>query len=239
MIRLVVLDMAGTTVADDGLVEQAFTRAIGEVGVARSDERFPGMLALVRRTMGESKISVFRELLGDEAAARRANSAFETAYGDSIADGGCRPVDGAREVIEQLRDAGVLVALTTGFSAATQQQLLTGLGWQDLVDLALTPAQAGRGRPYPDLVLTSLLRLGVDDVREVAVAGDTAGDIRSAVRAGAGIAAGVLTGAHGRQQLREAGATHVLGSVRELPAHVLGTTELRQDFSGTGPRAAR
>jgi len=58
-------------------------------------------------------------------------------------------------------------------------------------------------------------------VTNVAVAGDTAYDMTTGIRAGAGIVAGVLTGAHGKQQLDAAGATHVLESVRELPGLLL------------------
>ncbi|KAA5833571.1 phosphonatase-like hydrolase [Saccharopolyspora hirsuta] len=214
MIKLAVLDMAGTTVADDGLVERAFTQAIADIGVAGT----PDMLEHVRRTMGESKITVFRHLFdGDETLAQQANQAFEHAYAERVADGECRPVDGAEAAIRQLRDNGVQVALTTGFSETTQRQILAALGWEDLTDLTLTPAQAGRGRPHPDMVLTALLRLGVDDVREVATAGDTVYDVQSGLRAGASVVAGVLTGAHSRDALTRAGATHVLESVRDLP----------------------
>ncbi|MER7014114.1 phosphonatase-like hydrolase [Saccharopolyspora sp. NPDC000359] len=214
MIKLAVLDMAGTTVADDGLVERAFTQAIADIGVTGT----PAMLDHVRRTMGESKITVFRHLFdGDESLAQRANQAFEHAYAERVADGECKPVDGAEDAIQQLRASGVKVALTTGFSETTQRQIRAALGWEGLTDLTLTPAQAGRGRPHPDMVLTALLRLGVDDVREVATAGDTAYDVQSGLRAGASVVAGVLTGAHSRDVLTGAGATHVLESVRELP----------------------
>ncbi|MFG3259015.1 phosphonatase-like hydrolase [Streptomyces sp. NPDC048172] len=221
--RLVVLDMAGTTVADDGLVERAFTAAAARLGVESGTPESEKMLAYVRATMGESKISVFRHLFdGDEDRARRANAEFERAYEQLVGEGHCAPLDGAREAIERMRDAGRTVVLTTGFARVTQDAILDALGWRDLVTLTLCPADtgpAGRGRPYPDMVLAALLRTGAaDDVREIAVAGDTAYDMRSGVRAGAGTVAGVLTGAHGEDELRGAGASHVLGSVAELPA---------------------
>ncbi|GAA2090427.1 phosphonatase-like hydrolase [Streptomyces albiaxialis] len=220
--KLVVLDMAGTTVADDGLVERAFTAASSLLGVEPGTPESEKMLAYVRATMGESKISVFRHLFGgDEDKARRANAEFERAYGQLVGEGHCAPVDGAREAIGRMRDAGRTVVLTTGFARVTQDAILDALGWRDLVELTLCPADtgpAGRGRPYPDMVLAALLRTGAaDDVREIAVAGDTAYDMRSGIRAGAGAVAGVLTGAHGEDELRGAGATHVLGSVAGLP----------------------
>ncbi|MFF4769612.1 phosphonatase-like hydrolase [Streptomyces sp. NPDC001255] len=219
-IRLVVLDMAGTTVADGGLVERAFEAAAAELGVAPGSADHEAKLAYVRATMGESKISVFRHLFGDEDSARRANTVFEKAYGALIGEGLVTPVDGAREAIGELTADGRTVVLTTGFARATQDAILDALGWRDLAALTLCPADAGgRGRPYPDMVLEAFLRTrATDDVRQVAVVGDTAYDMASGVHAGAGAVVGVLTGAHEREALREAGATHVIASVSELPA---------------------
>ncbi|MDH6576637.1 phosphonatase-like hydrolase [Kitasatospora sp. MAP5-34] len=221
-IRLVVLDMAGTTVVDDGLVERAFQAAADELDVETGSAEHARMLEHVRVTMGESKISVFRHLFGAEERAQRANVAFEGAYHDLVDAGHCSALPGAAEAIEQLRSADRKVVLTTGFSRATQDQILKALGWQDIADLSLCPADAGRGRPYPDMVLAALLRTQTDSVRQIAVAGDTGYDMLTGVRAGASVVAGVLTGAHTQERLRADGATHVLASVAELPTLLAG-----------------
>ncbi|MBF6132689.1 phosphonatase-like hydrolase [Nocardia otitidiscaviarum] len=214
-IELAVLDMAGTTVADGGLVLRAFEEAATAAGIPAEGVDREAARRYVLDTMGQSKITVFRALLGDEDRAQRANQAFEAAY-DRFAATAAAPVPGAAEAITALRAAGIKVALTTGFSRATQDRLLAALGWQDIADLTLCPADAGRGRPYPDLVLTALLCLGVDAVDSVAVLGDTASDIATGRAAGARIVAGTLTGAHNAEQLRAAGATHVVDSVTEF-----------------------
>jgi phosphoglycolate phosphatase-like HAD superfamily hydrolase len=108
------------------------------------------------------------------------------------------------------------VCLATGFAPATRDALLDALGWRPIIDLALSPADAGRGRPWPDLPLTALLRLGGGAVSELVVAGDTASDVQSGLRAGAGLVAGVLTGAATREDLEKAGAPHILDSVTGL-----------------------
>ncbi|WP_324615906.1 HAD family hydrolase, partial [Streptomyces puniciscabiei] len=110
-IRLVVLDMAGTTVADGGLVERAFAAAAAELGVEPGSAEHAEHLAHVRATMGESKISVFRHLFGTEDRARRANTAFEKAYGDLVGAGLIAPVPGAREAVEELAADGRTVVL--------------------------------------------------------------------------------------------------------------------------------
>jgi phosphonatase-like hydrolase len=215
-IELACLDMAGTTVADDGLVEQAFDAALDELGVTQKAQR-ASMVAHVRDTMGTSKIEVFRTLFGAEDRALAANIAFEAAYDQAVRGGSVRPIPGALDCIGVLRAAGVKVALTTGFSARTRDLLIEVLGWGDLVDLVLSPVDAGRGRPYPDMILTALLALGAESVAAVAVAGDTAADMVSGRRAGASVVAGVLSGADDRARLIAAGATHVIESVAQLP----------------------
>jgi phosphonatase-like hydrolase len=216
-ITVACLDMAGTTVADDGSVLAAFGAAVRSAGMAPGTPAYELALQLARATMGQSKIEVFRQIFRAEATAQRANAAFEECYGRSAGAGQVLEVPGAAQVIAQLRGAGIRVCLLTGFAPATRDAIIGALGWWPLIDLALSPADAGRGRPWPDLPLTALLRLGGGAVSELAVVGDTPSDIESGLRAGAGLVAGVATGQASRQELAQAGAPVVLDSVAGLP----------------------
>ncbi len=217
MITVAVLDMAGTTIADDGVVEAAFNEAMVSTGIGPGTDGYPAALEYVRATMGQSKITVFRHLLGEETAAQQANSAFEEAYGRHVHEGGVKALPGARDTIELLQANGIKVALTTGFAASTRDLILAEVGWTGLADLALAPSDVGRGRPYPDMNLTALLRLGGGSVAELLVAGDTPSDMVAAVNAGAALRVGVLTGAGTAADLHSAGASHVLDDVTALP----------------------
>jgi phosphonatase-like hydrolase len=220
--QLACLDMAGTTVRDDGLVERAFTTAVEGLGTLRGTAAYEEMLAVVRATMGQSKIDVFRRLFnGNEKVAWQANVAFEEAYGDQVRQGAIMPISGAIETITVLRKAGVKVALTTGFSQATQDAIVDALGWRDSVDLTICPSRGVRGRPYPDMVLVAAGRLDVEDMDAVVVVGDTPSDIMSGLSANAGLVLGVLTGVGDRRSLGEAGAMRTMGAIGELPG-VLG-----------------
>ena len=219
-ITVACLDMAGTTVADDGTVLKAFAAAVAGL----PETAFEQAMADVRSSMGQSKIEVFRRILGDETAARKANEAFEDHYAAAGGAGQVSAMPGAKDTIMRLRDAGVRVCLATGFSPATRDAIIDRLGWGSLVDLALSPADAGRGRPWPDLPLTALLRLRGGAVGELAVAGDTASDIESGRRAGAAIVAGVLTGASTRADLERAGAPLILDTIADILPHVNSVT---------------
>jgi phosphoglycolate phosphatase len=215
-ITVACLDMAGTTVADDGSVIAAFSAAVEQFGLPEGTQGYDEALAYVRQTMGQSKIEVFRHILGAEDAAQQANAEFEEHYARSVRGGDVEPLPGATETFAALRAARIKVCLATGFSPTTRDALLDALGWRPLVDLVLSPSDAGRGRPWPDLPLTALLRLGGGAVGELAVAGDTPSDVESGLRAGAGLVAGVLTGSSTREELEQAKAPVILDTIADL-----------------------
>ena len=100
MIRLAVLDMAGTTVSDDGAVERAFLEAMSPDGAVSSGDAGAGALDYVRATMGQSKIVVFRALFdGDEEAAQAANQRFERAFDAAVGRGEVGPIIGAETAL--------------------------------------------------------------------------------------------------------------------------------------------
>jgi len=177
--------------------------------------------------MGRSKIEVFRHIFGDEKAAQEANAAFEKHYAGAVAAGEVSAMPGAEELFAACRAAGIKVCLSTGFAPVTRDAIAAALGWGSLVDLFLSPADAGRGRPWPDMPLTALLRLGGDSVTALAVAGDTPSDIESGLRAGAGLVAGVLSGDSSRADLEAVpaatglpGTPLILDSVADLLPHL-------------------
>jgi phosphonatase-like hydrolase len=214
-ITVACLDMAGTTVSDEGGVLAAFRAAVAEFGLVPGSAGYDAAMTVVQDTMGQSKIDVFRRLLDDDRA-QQANLVFEASYAESIQSGLVTALPGALETITALRAAGIKVCLCTGFAPVTRDALLDALGWGPLIDLALSPADAGRGRPWPDIPLTALLRLRGGAVSELAVVGDTAADVESGLRAGAGLVVGVTTGSVGREALAAAGAPHILDSVTGL-----------------------
>jgi len=198
-ITVACLDMAGTTVRDEGTVMSAFTEAIAAFNLPVGE--FNTAMTYVRDTMGQSKIEVFRYILGSEDAAQTANATFERHYAAAVRAGEVSPMPGAVELFAACRAAGIRVCLSTGFSPVTRDAIIAALGWADVADLVLSPADAGRGRPWPDMPLAALLRLGGGSVHELAVVGDTPSDIESGLRAGAGLVAGVLSGDSARPDL--------------------------------------
>jgi phosphonatase-like hydrolase len=215
-VEMVAFDVAGTVLNDDGLVISAFKKAFEATQPDLWPTHGEQWTQYAIDTMGQSKIHVFTELLGDAEKAQAANVGFEESYLSEIAEIGAVPIEGAEDVFKYLRAKGIAVALTTGFSRTTLDTLLSQLDWKDLIDLSVTPGEAGRGRPHPDMLNMSVEVLGITNPSHVIVCGDTAADMQAAISFGASQAIGVLTGAHNEQTLHDAGATSVINSVADL-----------------------
>ncbi len=212
-IELICFDMAGTTVNDHGLVLEAFRRTIDELGVAGDDAARAEDYVI--ETMGQSKIEVFSELFDERA--HDANDAFERHFVTAANEVGVSEVPGARETVETLKSRGFSVARSPpDFLPSTREALIEILGWSELFGLRVSPADAGRGRPAPDMVLMCALKSRVSAVQTIMVVGDTSSDMQAGRRAGVGQCIGVLTGTDDQSRLLSSGADVVIESVVDL-----------------------
>jgi phosphonatase-like hydrolase len=214
-LKLVVFDMAGTTVRDKGQVISAFTAALAEHHLEVTAEQ----LSNVR---GASKRQAVLHLIpaGPERA-RRAEQVYES-FCEHLAQryrtDGIEPIAGAEQVFQWLRAQGVRVALNTGFERDITDLLLTVLNWKtDLVDAVICGDAVQQGRPAPYLIFHAMEATGTTNVQQVANVGDTILDLKAGHNAGVRWNIGVLSGAHNRQQLEQAPHTHLLPSIAALP----------------------
>lgn len=214
-LKLVVFDMAGTTVEDGGQVPAAFSAALAECDIALRDEE----LANVR---GASKREAIAELVARHAGAAwqgRADAVYASfvRHLEREFGAGVRPMAGARETFELLHAHGIEVALSTGFDREVGAMLLDALGWRVLADAFVCGDDVPRGRPAPYLIFEAMRATGVDCVHQVGAVGDTALDLQAGYNAGVKLNVGVLSGAHDRARLAGAPHTHLIASVAELP----------------------
>jgi phosphoglycolate phosphatase-like HAD superfamily hydrolase len=85
-------------------------------------------------------------------------------------------------------------------------------------DAAVSSDEVQRGRPFPDMVLELMKRLGVEKPRHVAKVGDSPADIEEGINAGCGLVVGIASGTHRTDDLRHYRPHHVIAKLAELPA---------------------
>jgi phosphonatase-like hydrolase len=217
-VSLVVLDMAGTTVRDDGVVLECFVAAAEAVGLATSRDE-------LNARMGQSKLEVFddlaaRQLGAGESASRLARHAFDAfrrVLERVYVAGGVAPMAGSEQVLDWLRARGTRIALNTGFYRAVTEQLVDALRWRSRVDAVVCADDVPRGRPAPFLIHQAMQRCDVSSVHEVLSVGDTPSDIGAGRNAGVRAVVAVTSGSHNAAELRRFGPTHLVRDVTELP----------------------
>jgi phosphoglycolate phosphatase len=237
-ISLVCFGLVGTLVTDEGIVQQSFAEAIATQGVVSGTSAYARRMTQVHQARGRTSLDVLRTLFPDnEARAQAAELAFEKSLADAMGRTESRPVPEARAVLDHLAAAGCRLCVMTSLTARILDGLLGALGWREVFDVALSADDVRRGFPAPDYALTAMLRVGVGDVRELAMVHSTGAGVECGRRAGANMAVGVLTGPHSAARLRGAGATHVIRSISELPS-VLGPAVGLGLHRGRGSAAA-
>ena len=215
-IKLMVFDMAGTTVEDGGQVPVAFNAALGECGIALTDEQ----LAAVR---GASKREAIAELVARHASpawhgrAEHVYASFVRHLQREFAHG-VKALPGAEETFDYLREHGIGIALSTGFDRDIAALLLDALGWRAKADYFVCGDDVPRGRPAPYLIFRAMEATGIDSVHDVATVGDTVLDLQAGYNAGVRLNIGTLSGAHDRAKMLREPHTHLVASVAELPA---------------------
>jgi HAD superfamily hydrolase (TIGR01509 family) len=210
-----VLDIDGTLVDTNYHHAIAWFRAFrqhGELLPVWRIHRHIGMGGdqLVRALCGER----VEDEKGDDI--RSAEKALYMALIDEV-----EPLHGSRELIVDLKESGHTVVLASSAKADEVEHYLDLLDARELADGWTTSADVEATKPEPDLVVAALEKAGGDDGVMV---GDSPYDCEAAGRAGIETIA-VLTGGFSEQELLDAGAAQVFGSIDEL-RQSLGSTAL-------------
>jgi HAD superfamily hydrolase (TIGR01509 family) len=202
-----ILDVDGTLVDTNYHHALAWHRALRSHGHAVPIWR-------VHRHIGMGGDQIVTALLDaevEEAEGESIREAEGEAYGELI--GEVEPMEGARELIEDLREDGAAVVLASSAKKEEIDHYLDLLGARELVDAWTSSADVEATKPAPDLVHAALDKAPAEGPR--LLVGDSVWDVRAAAAATVPTLA-VLTGGFSAAELREAGAATVVESIDEL-----------------------
>jgi len=159
---------------------------------------------------------------GDQLVAALCDDATESERGDDIRAaekelyteliGEVEPLEGARELIAELKERGHPVVLASSAKGDEVEHYIDLLGARELADGWTTSEDVEATKPEPDLVNAAMEK---GDGDGAVLVGDSTWDCQAAGRAGIACV-GVLTGGFSDRELRDAGAAVVFESIAEL-----------------------
>jgi phosphonatase-like hydrolase len=223
-IQLVVFDIAGTTVSDNGQVADSFIAAFRAFDVELPADE-------VKKVMGFRKIDAVRQLLDKFSPAVPAGADREALIAgihDHFIKGmisfyqqdpALRPLPHTEELFSHLHHKGIKIALNTGFTRAITNAILQRLHWDNgagLVDGVICSDEVPKGRPSPDMINHLMTSLNIPSAANVLKVGDTEVDVEEGRNAGCGVVVSVTTGAYTRTQLQGYHPDHIIDSLEEL-----------------------
>jgi phosphonatase-like hydrolase len=220
-IQLVVFDIAGTTVRDNGSVADSFITAFRDYGFT-----MPG--AEVKKVMGFRKMDAITLLLEKFAPEHKDDSELidriHTHFIDKMiefymGDQTLSPLPHAEAVFYALKQHGIKIALNTGFTRSITDTILHRLRWDDrspLIDQVICSDEVALGRPHPDMIKVLMQDLDIVSPEQVVKVGDTEVDVEEGRNAGCGMVVSVTTGAYTREQLLPYRPDFIIDDLQEL-----------------------
>lgn len=219
MIKMVVFDMAGTTVDEDNVVYKTLHKAITAAGNTVSLDE------VLLLGAGKEKLQAIRDVLSSIKHGADITSEAQLIFADfskmlkkAYDELEVKTFSGTEALFAYLGEKGVKVVLNTGYNRPTASKLLDKLNWQEgrEYDLLVTADDVSRGRPHPDMILLAMEKLDINDPKTVVKIGDSAIDIEEGKAAGCGITLGVTTGAQTPEQLQVASPDYIVDSLTYL-----------------------
>jgi phosphonatase-like hydrolase len=220
-VELVVFDIAGTTVKDNGAVIWAFKNALRHYGYSVQESE----VALLMGYKKTKAIEVMLKMYEHDPELITGNLIDEVHcfflqqminYYASASD--LAPAPDAEEVFAILKELGIKVALNTGFSKAITDVIMERLGWMrnKKVDYVMSSDEVESGRPDPFMIRNIMHQAGINDPKKVIKVGDTEVDINEGKNAGCLYTIGITTGAYSRQQLKTYNPSFIIDELKEL-----------------------
>jgi phosphonatase-like hydrolase len=218
MIKMVVLDMAGTTVDENNVVYKTLRKVINEAGYDFTLEQ------VLAEGAGKEKMTAIKDIIASSDSViigTDANKIYQqfllelsTAYDNIL----LKPQPGAEDLFKQLQDRNIHVVLNTGYDRTTALNILQKLEWQMGITIngLVTASDVANNRPYPDMIFLAMKQFGISDASEVVKIGDSTIDIQEGKNAGCALSIGIVTGAHSYAQLATADPDHIIYHLSEI-----------------------
>ena len=201
-----ILDVDGTLVDTNYHHAIAWYRAFRQNGVLLPIWR-------IHRHIGMGGDQLVKALGGEQLENEKGDdirAAESVLYGELMSE--VEPLEGARELIEDLKESGHAVVLASSAKKHEVDHYLDLLDARELADDWTTSDDVEATKPEPDLVVAAVEKAGGG---EAVMVGDSTWDCEAAKRAGVDTIA-VLTGGFSESELRDAGALVVYSSIKDL-----------------------
>ena len=215
--KLVVFDVAGTTIRDDDLVSDAFISAFVKHGVRPSKEEVDAVMGMSKR---EAVASILKRHAGG-GSVDKIHSEFNKLMTKKYYESPIEAMPGAVSTFESLKAAGYCVALDTGFPRNILNIILEKTEWVKgrVVDAAIAGDEVSSGRPYPYMIFRLMESLKISSVSDVVKVGDTLVDVEEGLAAGCGLVVGVTSGTCTREQFERSGLNgfKIVDDITKLP----------------------
>ena len=214
--RMLICDMAGTTVQEKGIVYNSLFNTIKLIkpNLIKSEiSKFSGynknevIKYYVDKQKMDSPIIVLNNLKSEF------NYYLKKEYSNNNSVNLIHP--NLPLFFNLLREQDIKICLNTGYNKDIQNLLIDKLNLLDCIDDYISSEEVDRGRPYPYMIERLMFRNNIEYPQEVIKIGDSVVDIKEGKNAGCKTV-GVLSGSNSKVQLKKEKPDFIINNIMDL-----------------------
>jgi phosphonatase-like hydrolase len=195
-IKLLVCDMAGTTINEGGIIYKAIQTTLTNLGFSINNNETKNWYGRDKNEVIQSYITANSDKNNSfliKQAEKDLIKCLEEKYFDN---NNVRLVDkDLLTFFNKLRHNNIKVALNTGYPMKLQSKIIDHLGMKESIDAYISSEQVKQGRPHPYMIYKLATDLNIHNTQHIAKIGDTIPDMLEGLNANCGLTIGVLSGA--------------------------------------------
>jgi len=215
--RLAVLDMAGTTINDNGLVQQAAINSMFNILSVSVTKRDADLVMGIPKNIAFETLCNNAEISADEYTINQLvkyfNDELNSLYSNSE---NISLMPFAMELFQAMHNSNTRIYLNTGFERSVATTIVKTLNLETVIDGYIGSDEVEKGRPNPDMIFKAMERANITNALEVMKVGDTVSDLYEGYSAGCRYNIAVLSGAQNFDELSSSPHTHIFENLEPI-----------------------
>lgn len=221
-IKMLIFDMAGTTINENGLVYKTLYNTIKDFGINIKEND-------IKKWHGVNKYEVLDHFLINNnnnlqnfdniiLYKNQLHKSFDNNLKKEYFDNNSIKLidENLPNLFNEIRKNNIKICLNTGFNINIQQSIINKLNMNEFIDDYISSEEVIKGRPHPYMIHKLMEKHNITDPKQVIKFGDSKNDILEGLNANCSASVGVLTGADSINQLLHCNPSMIINSIMDI-----------------------
>ena len=221
-IKMLIFDMAGTTVHENGIVYKTLYKTIKDFGIDIKENDIDDWHGVNKyEVLDNFLINNTNNIDCDEIIKNKLHKNFDNNLKkEYFENDNIKLIDeNLPKLFNKIRSNNIKICLNTGFNKEIQNCIINKLNMNDFIDDFISSEEVAKGRPHPFMINELMKRHNINNPECILKFGDSKNDILEGINANCQASIGVLSGADNFNTLISSNPNMIIKSVMNIDTY--------------------